>query len=139
MNKPYFCRNFFVTDLRHKRLKNTIDLLLFYRKHFYGFSEGEKWKLKNKKTRPGISRQFLNVGIRFCQECLPIASHVASYQFSKQIWRIKARRSTSYFIQSAQAARGMESVFLNNFKCYIFWKDFKRDLVFNSFWRAFLK
>ena len=35
MNKPYFCRNFF----SHKRLKNTIYLLLFYGEHFYGFSE----------------------------------------------------------------------------------------------------
>ena len=41
MNKPYFCRNFFLTDWRHKRLKNKIDLLLFYREHFYGFSESE--------------------------------------------------------------------------------------------------
>ena len=41
MNKPYFCRNFFLTDLRHKRLKNTIDLLLFCGEHFYGFSESE--------------------------------------------------------------------------------------------------
>ena len=41
MNKPYFCRNFFLTDWRHKRLKNTIDLLLFYREQFYGFSESE--------------------------------------------------------------------------------------------------
>ena len=41
MNKPYFCRNFFLTDWRHKRLKNEIDLLLFYRKHFYGFSESK--------------------------------------------------------------------------------------------------
>ena len=39
MNKPYFSQFFFVTDLRHKRLKNTIDLLLFYGEHFYGFSE----------------------------------------------------------------------------------------------------
>ena len=39
MNKPYFCRNFFLADWRHKRLKNTIDLLLLYREHFYGFSE----------------------------------------------------------------------------------------------------
>ena len=31
----------FLTDWRHKRLKNTIDLLLFYREHFYGFSESE--------------------------------------------------------------------------------------------------
>ena len=39
MNKPYFSPKNFFTDLRHKRLKNTIDLLLFYREHFYGFSE----------------------------------------------------------------------------------------------------
>ena len=39
MNKPYFSQFFFVADLRHKRLKNTIDLLLFYGEHFYGFSE----------------------------------------------------------------------------------------------------
>ena len=36
MNKPYF-----LIDWRHKRLKNTIDLLLFYGEHFYGFSESE--------------------------------------------------------------------------------------------------
>ena len=39
MNKPYFYRNFFLTDWRHERLKNTIGLLLFYGEHFYGFSE----------------------------------------------------------------------------------------------------
>ena len=38
MNKPYFCRYVFLTDWRHKRLKNKIDLLLFYREHFYVFS-----------------------------------------------------------------------------------------------------
>ena len=31
----------FPTDWRHEYLKNTIDLLLFYGKHFYGFSESE--------------------------------------------------------------------------------------------------
>ena len=30
---------FFLTDWRDKRLKNTIDLLLFYEEHFYGFPE----------------------------------------------------------------------------------------------------
>ena len=39
MNKPYFCWNCFLIDWRHKRLKNTIDLLLFYGERFYGFSE----------------------------------------------------------------------------------------------------
>ena len=41
MNKPYFCRDFFHIDRRHKLRKNTIDLLLFYGEHFYGFSERE--------------------------------------------------------------------------------------------------
>ena len=41
MNKPYFRRNLFFTDWRHELLKNTIDLLLFYGEHFYGFSESE--------------------------------------------------------------------------------------------------
>ena len=39
MNKPYFCQSFFLIDWRHKRLKNTIDLLLFYGENFYRFLE----------------------------------------------------------------------------------------------------
>ena len=50
MNKPYYCRNFFLTDWRHKRLKNTIDLLLFYGEHFYGFSESDLRKRWKKET-----------------------------------------------------------------------------------------
>ena len=42
MNKLYFCRNCFLIDWHHKHLKNTIDLLLFYREHFYGFLESVK-------------------------------------------------------------------------------------------------
>ena len=41
MNKPYFCRNFFLIDWRHRPLKNTIYLLLFYGEHFHGFSESD--------------------------------------------------------------------------------------------------
>ena len=41
MNKPYFRRNIFLIDWRHKRLKNTKDLLLFYEEYFCGFSESE--------------------------------------------------------------------------------------------------
>ena len=41
MNKPHFCRNIFLTDWRHKCLKNTIDLLLFYGEYFYWFSEND--------------------------------------------------------------------------------------------------
>ena len=44
MNKPYFCRNFCLTDWHHRCLKKTIDLLLFYREHFYEFSESENKK-----------------------------------------------------------------------------------------------
>ena len=43
MNKPYFCRNFFLIDWCHKRLKNKIDLLLFYEEHLIY----EKLKKKN--------------------------------------------------------------------------------------------
>ena len=37
-------KKFFLTDSRHKRLKNIIDLLLFYGEHFYGLSESENKK-----------------------------------------------------------------------------------------------
>ena len=50
MNKPDFCRNFFLKDWRHKRLKNKIDLLLFYKEHFYGFSESG---IESSKYHPG--------------------------------------------------------------------------------------
>ena len=46
---PYFCRNIFPIDWRHKRLKNTADLLIFYGEHFYGFSESDLWKRWKKK------------------------------------------------------------------------------------------
>ena len=32
----------FLIDWRHKRLKNTTDLLLFYGEHFYGFSQSDE-------------------------------------------------------------------------------------------------
>ena len=41
MIKPYFCQNFFLIDWSHKRLKNTVDLLLVYGAHFFGFSESD--------------------------------------------------------------------------------------------------
>ena len=47
-NKPYFCRNFFLLDWRHKCLKKIKDLLLFYRVH-YRFSESDLWKRRKKK------------------------------------------------------------------------------------------
>ena len=51
MNKPYFYRNFFLTDRRYKRLKNTIYLLLFYGEHFYGFSVSDETKKKEKEAK----------------------------------------------------------------------------------------
>ena len=54
MNKPYFCRNFFLIDWCHKRVKNTIDLLLFYGEHFVDFwkmifeNADEKYSFHNK-------------------------------------------------------------------------------------------
>ena len=49
MNKSCFCRNFFLRDWRHKRPKNTIDLLLFYGENFYGFSKRDLWKRRKYK------------------------------------------------------------------------------------------
>ena len=48
MNKPYFYRNFFLIDWRHKRLKNTIDLLYFTENTLWIFG---KWIVIN-----GISK-----------------------------------------------------------------------------------
>ena len=42
---------FFLEDWRHKRLKNTIDLLLFYGEHFYGFSERDLCRRRKKKQK----------------------------------------------------------------------------------------
>ena len=47
-DNPYFCRFFFLKDWRHKRVKNTVDLLLLYGEHFYGFSKSDLWKLREK-------------------------------------------------------------------------------------------
>ena len=41
MNKPFSCRTFYLTDRRHKCLKNATDLLLFYGEHFREFLESE--------------------------------------------------------------------------------------------------
>ena len=38
----------FLKDWGHKCLKNTIDLLLFYREHFYGFWESDLRKCRKK-------------------------------------------------------------------------------------------
>ena len=46
MNKLHFCRNFFLIDWHHKRLKNTVDLLLFYGEYFYGCLESDLGKEK---------------------------------------------------------------------------------------------
>ena len=46
--------DFFLINWHHKRIKNTIDLLLFYGEHFYGFLEIDLWKHREKKF---ISKQ----------------------------------------------------------------------------------
>ena len=48
INTSYFCQIFFLTGRHHKRLKNTTDLLLLYREHFYEFSESNLWKRPKK-------------------------------------------------------------------------------------------
>ena len=48
MNKPYFCRFIFQIDWRHICPKNTINLLLFYGEHFYGFLESDSWNCQEK-------------------------------------------------------------------------------------------
>ena len=57
MNKLYFCWNVFLIDWCHKHLKNTMDLLLFYRKHFYGFLESDLWK--HWKKTPILQQTYL--------------------------------------------------------------------------------
>ena len=57
MNKPYFCRIFFLIDWRHKRLKNTIDL--FYGEHFYGFSESDS-NFTRKLAKHGNSKVVIS-------------------------------------------------------------------------------
>ena len=39
---------FFLIDRCQKCLKNTMDQLLFYKEHFYGFSESDLWKHRKK-------------------------------------------------------------------------------------------
>ena len=41
---------FFSHRWHHKCLRNTIDLLLFYREYFYGFLGSDLWKRQKKKT-----------------------------------------------------------------------------------------
>ena len=38
-SQPALLPFFILTDWRHKHLKDTTDLLFFYREHFHGFSE----------------------------------------------------------------------------------------------------
>ena len=72
MNKPYFCRIFFFTDWRHKRLKNTIVilyilyifLLLFYGEHFYGFSESDLKKVRKINLLIDLQINFLSAELR---------------------------------------------------------------------------
>ena len=47
--------DFFFIDWHCKRLKNTsLDLLLFYGEHFYGFLKSDLWKRRNKITNISV-------------------------------------------------------------------------------------
>ena len=54
MKKPYFYWVFFLPDWRHKRLKKTTDLLLFYGEHFYWFSEMGIWFILAPASGPHV-------------------------------------------------------------------------------------
>ena len=72
MNKPYFCQNFFLIDWRHKRLKNTIDLLLFDGEHFYGFSESDCMKYQNFTCFSSVEILWKRTAIcpKLCPKCV---------------------------------------------------------------------
>ena len=59
-------KNFFLTDWHHRRLENTIDLLLFYREHFYGFSESDKGRFFHAKSRSCDNKFHATKFIYFC-------------------------------------------------------------------------
>ena len=90
MNKSYFCQNLFLIDWRHKHVKNTIDLLLIYREHFYGFSERDLWKRWKKKHLFHNSRYlYIRVTdilkfyeVLFCTYCKGL------FCLKKQSWRL---------------------------------------------------
>ena len=70
---------FFLTDWRHKRLKNTIDLLLFYREHFYEFSESVL--MITRPTRYWIKKKIrenfpMELVICFCFTCSNILESI---------------------------------------------------------------
>ena len=59
MNKPYFCPIFFVTYWHQKCLKNTMDLLLFYREHFL-WTFG-KWFMKMLEKKHSFHNKHIYV------------------------------------------------------------------------------
>ena len=60
MNKSYFCQKNFLADWHYKRLKNTIDLLLFYWEHFYGFWESALQFQQKDKVLSYLGIKFSN-------------------------------------------------------------------------------
>ena len=68
MNKPYFCQIFFLTDWHHKRLKNTIDLLLFYGFFYLHFGKCivfkkiEEKKRRNRRWNQRFRYEFFKEG-----------------------------------------------------------------------------
>ena len=94
MNKAYFCRNFFRIDWRHKRLKNTIDLLIFYGEHFYGFLESEL--LKNLKTQERTRFSFWKLPKRLMS--------ITSCKLTCYVKSVFAKFTTDLFLISKTAA-----------------------------------
>ena len=91
MNKPYFCRNFFLTDWRHKRLKNTIDLLLFYEEHLHGSSESE---IKLTSISHEIIRKPISGGTEV--HLLPKIHLILETKFGDDLLVISTKRSSFF-------------------------------------------
>ena len=117
MNKLYFYRNLFVIDWRHKRLKNTIYLLLFYEEHLYAFlRKVMKRKLAKvlrkhsvvQKTKPALKRTFF-----FFQANLP-ANIRLDEEVLKTSWRRLSSSSSEYVLKTSFVfvfRRRLEDVF----------------------------
>ena len=59
INKLYFCRNFFLIDWRHKRLKNTIDLIvILWRTLRWIFG---KWLVKTSKKKHSFHNKHIYI------------------------------------------------------------------------------
>ena len=102
MNKLYCCRNFFLTGWCHKRLKNTTDLLLFYRELFYGFSESGIAKILENETTGEIS-----LGLKTCTTLIVNI-------FKKNFYFGKVYLMSIRFVEQLLLERPLYRCFLHN-------------------------